>query len=133
VRKRCRKSGRACARLEGWGGDTPHASRRIAAQPSCGRVRARLGCDAPQHEGERGVCGTNLRLWETIAGSVPLFWDCYLQWKAQLQRVEPQARAPPRIVRRCCVTRGSMSWRGAGGREPKLRQLRDGRLTAARR
>src|SRR5262249_29065475 len=35
----------------------------------------------------------------------------------QLQRVEPLARAPPRIVRRCCVARGSMSWRGVGGRE----------------
>jgi|RhiMetdeSRZDD1v2_1073273.scaffolds.fasta_scaffold304820_2 hypothetical protein len=25
----------------------PHASRRIAAQPGCGRMRTRLGCDAP--------------------------------------------------------------------------------------
>jgi hypothetical protein len=67
-----------------------------------GRMRVRLGCDAPQHEGEqrrfgqtkpRSVAGkrTNLRLWETIAGSVPLFPDCYLQWMAQLQRVERQA------------------------------------------
>jgi hypothetical protein len=95
--------------------DGPHASRRIAAQPSCGRIRARLGCDAPQHEGERDMLAkrtpraifaqrshaaarggrTNLRLWETLAGSVPLFAACYLQWMAQLQRVEPSARGGP--------------------------------------
>jgi hypothetical protein len=32
---------------------------------------------------------TNLRLWEMGAGDTPLFSDCYLQWMAQLQRVEP--------------------------------------------
>src|SRR5215813_6592879 len=32
---------------------------------------------------------TNLRLWEMVAGDIPLFPDCYLQWIAQLQRVEP--------------------------------------------
>ena len=42
------------------------------------------------------VLRTNLRLWETIAGSVPLFPACYLQWIAQLQRVEPSARAASR-------------------------------------
>jgi len=42
------------------------------------------------------VCRTNLRLWETIAGSVPLFPACYLQWIAQLQRVERSARAASR-------------------------------------
>jgi hypothetical protein len=31
---------------------------------------------------------TNLRLWETIAGSSCLFPACYLQGTAQLQRVE---------------------------------------------
>jgi hypothetical protein len=73
----------------------PHASRRIAAQPSCGRMRARLGCDAPQHEGEQRHVGqtkprggTNLRLWETIAGSPCLFPACYLQGMLQPQRVE---------------------------------------------
>jgi hypothetical protein len=36
---------------------------------------------APQHEGAAhfGRTRTNLRLWETIAGSAPLFPDCYLQ------------------------------------------------------
>src|SRR5262249_26526729 len=38
---------------------------------------------------------TTLRLQEPIAGSAPLFQDCYLQWMAQLQRVEPSARGPP--------------------------------------
>ena len=74
-----------------------------------------LGCDAPQHEGAGGR--TNLRLQETIAGSVSLFPACSLQGMPQLQGVEPSARAPPRIVRRSCVARGSMSWRGVGGRE----------------
>jgi hypothetical protein len=55
---------------------------RDASQRSrvCGCMRARLGCDAPQHEGEQRHVGqtkprgrTNLRLWETIAGSVSLF------------------------------------------------------------
>jgi hypothetical protein len=32
-------------------------------------------------------CGTNLRLWQMAAGSVPLFPDCYLQWRTQLERV----------------------------------------------
>ena len=35
---------------------------------------------------------TNLRVCETIAGPDPLFRDCYLQWMAQLQRVEPSVR-----------------------------------------
>jgi hypothetical protein len=55
---------------------------------------------APQHEGEqrhvgqtKSRGGTNLRLWETIAGSGSLFPACYLQWMAQLQRVERQPRA----------------------------------------
>jgi len=46
-----------------------------------------LGCDAPQHEGAGGR--TNLRLQETIAGSVSLFPACSLQGMPQLQRVEP--------------------------------------------
>jgi hypothetical protein len=40
---------------------------------------------------------TNLRLWETITGSVPLFPDCYLQWMAQLQRVEATQPGPPEL------------------------------------
>jgi hypothetical protein len=35
---------------------------------------------------------TNQQLWEMVAGDVPLFPDCYLQWMAQLQRVEPSVR-----------------------------------------
>src|SRR5262249_55919021 len=50
-RKRCRKSGRACARLEGWGGGTPSCfeTHRSAAEAVAAAVLAR--CDAPQHEG----------------------------------------------------------------------------------
>jgi hypothetical protein len=56
VRKRCRKSGRACARLEGWdGGNPPHASRRIAALRRLLQQPASR-CDAPQHEGKREPC-----------------------------------------------------------------------------
>src|SRR3984893_6713204 len=40
-----------------------------------------------------GELRTNLRLWETIAGSTSLFPACYLQGMAQLQRVAPSARA----------------------------------------
>ena len=73
MRKRCRKSGRAYARLEGWGGGNL-LMLRDASQRSGGcrssRPRARksglpdlrllkrpisglpeIGCDAPQHEG----------------------------------------------------------------------------------
>src|SRR5215470_622081 len=75
---------------------------RDASQRTCAVEAPALasGCDAPQHEGEhRGRRfgqtkppgrRTNLRLQETIAGRAPLFPDCYLQWIAQLQRVEPQ-------------------------------------------
>ena len=35
---------------------------------------------------------TNLRLWETVAGSPCLFPACYLQGMLQPQRVEPSAR-----------------------------------------
>jgi hypothetical protein len=45
---------------------------------------------------------------EMIAGSGPLFPDCYLQWMAPLKRAEPQARA----VRRDVV--------GHRGREPRV-------------
>jgi hypothetical protein len=38
-------------------------------------------------------CRTNPWLQEAIAGAIPSFPDCYLQWMAQRQRVEPQARA----------------------------------------
>src|SRR5262249_54785803 len=53
--------------------------------------------EANQHLGQTKPRGgnANLRLQETIAGSAPLFQDCYLQWMAQLQRVEPSARGPP--------------------------------------
>src|SRR5262249_51798963 len=64
-----------------------------------------FGCDAPQDEGDgaRRILAsqaaararrTNLRLWETIVDSAPLFPDCYLQWMAQLRRVEPSAHGP---------------------------------------
>ena len=57
----------ACARVsKDEDGSTPSCFETAASPP-------------PQHEGEAGVCGTNLRLWETSAGSFPLFWDCYLQ------------------------------------------------------
>src|SRR5262249_32486906 len=45
--------------------------------------------------GQAAARRTNLRLWETIAGSVPLFPACSLQGTPQLQRVEPSARGPP--------------------------------------
>src|SRR5262249_53854756 len=64
----------------------PHASRCIAAHLDLWKRLRSPCCDAPQHEG----CGarrmrvwsersTNLRLWELVAGSAPLFPDCYLQ------------------------------------------------------
>ena len=53
MRKRCRKSGRACARLEGWGGGNPSCfeTHRSAAEAVTAAVLTR--CDAPQHEGGR--------------------------------------------------------------------------------
>ena len=41
------------------------------------------------------VLSTNLRLRETMAGSVSLFPACYLQGMLQLQRVEPSVRGIP--------------------------------------
>src|SRR6516165_1610679 len=50
-----------------------------------------------------------------IAGPDPLFRDCYLQWMAQLQRVEPSVRGPVARVARLRGFRGS--------RRPKLAPL----------
>jgi hypothetical protein len=60
-----------------------------SAAEAVGVLCSHLRCDAPQHEGGRAAHfgkpsaarprTTNLRLWETIAGCVPLFPDCYLQ------------------------------------------------------
>src|SRR5262245_11087649 len=50
-----------------------------------------------------------------IAGPDPLFRDCYLQWMAQLQRVEPSARGPVARVARLRGFRAS--------RRPKLTPL----------
>jgi hypothetical protein len=75
---------------------SPHASRRIAAHLSCGSACARRAAMllsmratvrgaflAERSQAERmrvwSERSTNLRLWETIAGSAPLFPDCYLQ------------------------------------------------------
>src|ERR1700758_5325739 len=60
-----------------------------------GLRRSRV-CSAPLRFASRyaapGTRGrTNLRLRETIAGSVSLFPACYLQGMAQLQRVAPSA------------------------------------------
>src|SRR5262249_29382719 len=74
---------------------------RLLKRPISGKPE--IGCDAPQHEGAcaRRILAsqaaararrTNLRLWETIAGSVSLFPACSLQGTPQLQRVEPSAR-----------------------------------------
>src|SRR5262249_58670218 len=41
---------------------------------------------------------TNLWLYEMRDGAIPLFPDCYLQWTAQLQRVEPSARASDHLL-----------------------------------
>src|SRR5262249_16047366 len=48
------------------------------------------------------------------AGSAPLFPGCYLQWMAQLQRVEPSARGP--------VARGEGAAGGARLHRPGLGQ-----------
>jgi hypothetical protein len=81
----------------------PHASRRIAARLGCGSACARraamLLSMRPRVRGafwptDASWRRTNLRLQESIAGRAPLFPDCYLQWMAQLQRVEPSARGP---------------------------------------
>src|SRR5215813_15210987 len=72
-------------------GAGPHASRRIAAQPTrasvCARaamllsMRARriLAKRSQWRFGRRSHGRTNLRLQEMAAGSVPLFPACYLQ------------------------------------------------------
>ncbi len=59
---------------------------------------------------------TNLRLWETITGSVPLFPDCYLQWMAQLQRVEATQPGPPELRPPCCflAVLRTLTWRMPG-------------------
>ena len=52
MRKCCRKSGRACARLEGWAAIPlmlRDASQRIWAMEAPALA---FGCDAPQHEGD---------------------------------------------------------------------------------
>src|SRR5262249_46285195 len=110
------------------GGHDPRASRGIAAPEAVARLCSHLRCDAPQHEGEhrRWRFGqmkpyggrTNLRLWETIAGADPLLPDCYLQWTAQLQRVEPRVRgnSDPWAV----------SAHAERGRQPNLRQSAGG-------
>src|SRR5215475_1336137 len=88
---------------------------RLLKRPISGKPE--IGCDAPQHEGAcaRRILAsqaaararrTNLRLWETIAGSVSLFPACSLQGTPQLQRVEPSARGPPiarLLQRRPCI------------------------------
>ena len=73
----------------------------------------------------RGAFWPNEATWKNQPAAVGndrwfvlLFPACYLQGAAQLQRVGRQPRASPRIVRRCCVARGSMSWRGAGAANP---------------
>src|SRR5262249_20923651 len=82
-------------------------------------------CDAPQHEATvRGAFWPNEATWknnpwlqETIAGSAPLFPDCYLQWMAQLQRVEPSGHGQPTFPRpeRClyfpCYLQGNSAAR----------------------
>jgi hypothetical protein len=47
---------------------------------------------------------TNLRLWETLAGSVPLFSGCSLQCKMQLGRVGASA-ARQRLARHLALDR----------------------------
>jgi hypothetical protein len=68
------------------------ASRRMRTWPTCfetPRCARLLSMRARQAQAR-----TNLWLWEMIAGPDPLFRDCYLQWMAQLRRVEPSARGP---------------------------------------
>jgi len=72
-------------------------SARAEEMPQSTNARARVSkdegegvCDIfAQLKPRRGAGGrTNLRLWETIAGSPCLFPACYLQGPLQLQRVE---------------------------------------------
>jgi hypothetical protein len=91
---------RACARLEGWGGDTPSCFETAAAPP-------------PQHEGitilsmrnERAArCARDARGRDAlrrrvknqpsrVVDSAPLFPACYLQGKLQLERVSRRRAA----------------------------------------
>ena len=77
---------RAYARLEGGGRAIGFALMLRDASQRASAVEAPalvvLRCSSAR--GRRcaahfGRTRTNLRLWETIAGSVPLFPDCYLQ------------------------------------------------------
>jgi hypothetical protein len=60
---------------------------------SDGSAKSKEHARVSKDEDGVGLCGvsrrTNLRLWETIAASVSIVSDCYLQWMAQLQRVAP--------------------------------------------
>src|SRR5215510_7430979 len=64
---------------------------------------------------------TNLWLYEMRTGAIPLFPDCYLQWTAQLQRVEPSARASDHLLG-LVVGLAVTPQRGRLGAGVKLRQ-----------
>jgi hypothetical protein len=72
---------------------TPHPFEFVGA-PLCplpqGERAREASTDMSANEATRSGVGrsTNLRLWETIVGSVSLFPACYLQGMLQLQRVE---------------------------------------------
>src|SRR5262249_9464270 len=69
---------------------------RVGSGSICARVALLLSMRAGAAHFKKSQAalrtrGTNLRLWETIAGCNPLFADCYLQRNPQLQRVESSA------------------------------------------
>jgi len=94
---RTANSKRAYALLEGWGrAERPHASRRIAARPwrwkdVCSRRAAMLlSMRAGVQRSRRSRARRQVRWWNQparVSGALPLFWDCYLQWKYQLKIV----------------------------------------------
>jgi hypothetical protein len=97
-----RTSVRASRRMRTATGRRPHASRRIAAHSGCGSACARRaamllsmrGEGAPRivgrtkpSEHQPAAARKHRRPRSVVSG-------CYLQWLAQLQRVEPSARGP---------------------------------------
>ena len=119
---------RASRRMRTAARHSPHASRRIAAQPSWGNVLLAWRCDAPQHEDDdaRRVLAspaaarprrTNLRLWESGAGPDPLFRvvlyneNCNLDVSSRQRAATAwecrRVRSPPPTCR--CRRRGGLS------------------------
>ena len=133
MRKRCRKSGRACARLEGWAAiplmlrDASQRSRTVDAFELAWAamllsMRASAGSAEP-------TCGCGRRS--------PAPFHCFgivIYNGKRNSNVSSRKRALRRASLGGVASRAVRCHGGAqGAAKPKLRQLRDGRLIAARR